>query len=342
MEHKGKIKFYEETMDVLFPEDFNVCIKKLGEMIGLPEDEVLKKIMLYYNDEDGDKVVLSGDADYEIFINYVKENENQKEKIILQLELKENSEYLVKKMSQEFSIYKEKNSNEVNINNKDSIEIKEEFGNIINEENKNNDNANDNDIKNNIDNNKDDFDENQNKNNNINNNDNIINEKKTNNEVIPPPEINDLNEPAFTYQETCYNCKANPLYDIFYYCTKCNQRICSKCELVLGPQHPHPIYKIQTFDQYMNSDIKIKEKFWKDVGKIGGKAKEFIGNLNNILNNNNRNNNINNNRNNNNFKELIQKMKNDFDLGNISDEQIEQALIKANGDIENALGFIFN
>ena len=338
MEHKGKIKFYEETMDVLFSEDFNLCIKKLGEMIGLPEDEVLKKIMLYYNDEDGDKVVLSGDADYEIFINYVKENENKKEKIILNLELKENSEVLVKKMSKDFSNYKQKFSNEVNIENKDSMEIKEEFNNIINEENKNNDNDNNNDIKNNIDNNKDDFEENLNENNNINNNNIIIDEKKTNNEVIPPPEINELNEPDFTYPETCYNCKSNPLYDIFYYCTKCNQRICSKCELVLGPQHPHPIYKIQTFDQYMNSDIKAKEKIGKLIENFGGKFKEFVGNFNNMLNNNNNKNN----NNNNNLKELIQKMKNDFDLGNISDEKIEQALIKANGDIENALGFIFN
>ena len=339
MEHKGKIKFYEETMDVLFPEDFNLCVKKLGEMIGLPEDEVLKKINLYYNDEDEDKVVLSGDADYEIFINYVKENENKKEKITLNLELKENSEVLVKKMSKDFSNYKQKFSNEVNIENKDSMEIKEEFNNIINEDNKNNDNDNNNDIKNNIDNNKDDFEENQNENNNINNNNIIIDEKKTNNEVIPPPEINDLNEPAFTYPETCYNCKANPLYDIFYYCTLCNQRICSKCELVLGPQHPHPIYKIQTFDQYMNSDIKIEAKFWKGVKDFAGNAKEYIGILNNIVNNNN---NINNNINNNDYKEKIKKMRNENDLSNITDEQIKEALKKANGDTEKAIGFIFN
>ena len=44
---KYEIKFYEETMDILFPEYFNLCIKKLGEMIGLTESEVLKKIVLW-------------------------------------------------------------------------------------------------------------------------------------------------------------------------------------------------------------------------------------------------------------------------------------------------------
>ena len=337
MEYKGKIKFYEETMDILFPEDFNLCIKKLGEMIGLTEGEVLKKIMLYYNDEDGDKVVLSGDADYEIFINYIKENENKKEKITLHLELNENSEYLVKKMSQEIMNYKENISKEVKIDkkdSKDSLEIKEEFDNIINEDNKINDK--DSDIKNNIDNNKDDLDENQNEN--INFKNNIIIENKTNNEVIPPPEINEIKEPSFTYPETCYNCKTNPLLDIFYYCTKCDKRICSKCELVLGPQHPHPIYKIQTYDQYMNSDIKLKENVGEIVEGVKGKVKDLIYNYNNMLNKNK------NNNDNNKYKELIQKMRNDFDFNNtnITDEQIEEALEKANGNIENALGFLFN
>ena len=69
MEHRGKIKFYEEEMDVLFPEDFNLCKKKIGEIVGLPENELLQKISLYYNDEDNDKILLTEENDYKIFFN---------------------------------------------------------------------------------------------------------------------------------------------------------------------------------------------------------------------------------------------------------------------------------
>ena len=69
MEYRGKIKFYEEEMDVPFPEDFNLCKKKIGEMVGLPENELLQKISLYYNDEDNDKILLTEESDYKIFFN---------------------------------------------------------------------------------------------------------------------------------------------------------------------------------------------------------------------------------------------------------------------------------
>ena len=123
MEYQGKIIFCEETVDILFPEDFHFLLKKIGEMTGLPKDEVLKKILLYYNDEDKDKVVLIGDDDYKIFLNYhIKENKNKKEKITIHLELQEYLEYLVKKISQEIINYKEKISNEVKIDNKDELD----------------------------------------------------------------------------------------------------------------------------------------------------------------------------------------------------------------------------
>ena len=115
MEYKGKIKFYEETIDISFPKDFNLLMKKISEIVKLSQDEILNKIMLYYNDEDGDKVIITGDADYEIFINnFIKENENKKENIILHLELNE-----VKKISQEIINYKENILNEEKIDNKD-------------------------------------------------------------------------------------------------------------------------------------------------------------------------------------------------------------------------------
>ena len=51
-EFKGKIKFYDDQIDVLFPTDFNQFSKKLGEMLGL-SDDFLNNIRISYKDEDG-------------------------------------------------------------------------------------------------------------------------------------------------------------------------------------------------------------------------------------------------------------------------------------------------
>ena len=343
MECKGRIKFYDEEMDVQFPEDFNLCKKKIGEMIGLSGDELLKQINLYYNDEDGDKILLTEDNDYKIFFNFLKENDDQKGKSILIIELKENSEILVKNMSQNMSVYKEKHSEEI----KNEVDMNEDLMNQIenknlvikndkNEENNNKMNENDNKEK-----------ENNEKENNNENNLNQQNNQKDNN-------INQDGQ-RIIYEEACQYCKAKPLYDVFYYCSKCKKKMCSKCELELGKKHSHPFTKIQTYDQYMNSDINSCKNFNNAVQHIGGKIQNFIGNLSNLINNNirNNNNNINNNnnnRNNNNntnnqnsnkYKNLVIKMKNEFDLEGIPDKKIEEALINSNGDYNKAIDYLF-
>ena len=168
-------------------------------------------------------------------------------------------------MSVEINNYKEKHSNEIiNFDKQNSLEISNELKDIDKSKNVNINKIN-------IDNNKDD------ENNIINNND------FNKNDIIQ--EKNDA-ENIVTYQETCTNCKASPLYDVFYYCTRCSITYCSKCESERGSIHIHPLYKIQSFDQYMNSDIKLKEKFNNKIEEYRSNFKDFIGGLNNMVNNN--------------------------------------------------------
>ena len=339
MEYKGRIKFYDEEMDVQFPEDFNLCKKKIGEMIGLSEDELLNQINLYYKDEDGDKISITEDNDYKIFINFSKENGRQNDVLTLIIELKEKSEILVKKISQEMSIYKEKNSEEI----KNEIEKDEDLMNQIVDEKLIIKNIK----KNNEEDNNDKIPENNKIEEEINNNENE-------NKNDMNPQNNNINQDnqdkdKIIYQEKCEYCKASPLYDVFYFCFKCDIKMCSKCELERGTKHSHPFLKIQTYDQYMNSLINFRGNVNNLFQNYGGAIGNFLGNLNNIIsiknrndNSNNDNRNNNNNENKNDYKDLIQKMREEYDLNNIPNEKIEEVLIKSNGDINKAIEYLFD
>ena len=341
MELKGKIKFFEEETEIIYPEDFNLCKKKISEMIGLNEEEMLEKISLYYNDEDGDKVIINEKIDYDLFINYLKEN--KKDLISLVIELKEQSENLANKISKAILDYKEKHSEEINLIKK-GLESNEENMNKINNDEINNNVINNNEINNEIIDNdkiniikeekKDnmnqiniydildyDFDElneisDEFKINNYNDNHNKINDNEKNENDIDNIKLdNDLskninmeNHHSITYQETCKFCKANPLYDVFYFCTKCNYIMCSKCEKEKGSLDSHPLFKIQTIKQYMNSNIKLEKniinhfKEYKDVIKgVFTSFTDIIQKKKNDNKNNNENDNANDNKNKNNY-----------------------------------------
>lgn len=358
MEYLGKIKFYDEEMEVLFPEDFSLFRKKISEMVGLTEEDFLKTISMFYNDEEGDSISIRGKDDYKFFINFLKENKPQDERTTLNLEIKEKSDALIRKLTKELINYKEKNSEEINIEKKNSLEISKELKEIKNDNkeekeineinNEHNKNIN---IINNIDNNKDDekyieIDKINNPNNNIDN--------KINNENNLIPQNNNIqNQFQYKYEEKCKYCELFPLYDVFYYCVKCNIVMCSNCETELGSQHPHPFFKIQTIEQYNNSGIKFRKKTKNFFDGIGSGIQNLIGNVNNMINNSvgNINNNINrnNNRRNNNamndnkdYKALTQTMKSMYDLSNFTDEKIEEVLRLSNGDFDKALEYLAN
>ena len=407
MDLKGKIKFFEDEIEVIYPEDFNLCIKKISEMIGLNEEEMLEKISVYYNDEDGDKVIINEKIDYDLFINYLKEY--KKNLIPLVIELKEQSENLVNKISKEILDYKEKHSEEINLIKKELESNEENVNKINNDKINNNEINNDKKDSDNINiikeekkdnmnkiNNYDildyDFDElneisDENKINNYNDNHNKINDNEKNENDIDNIKLdNDLskninmeNHHSIIYRETCKFCKANPLYDVFYFCTKCNYIMCSKCEKEKGSLDSHPLFKIQTSKQYMNSNIKLEKniinhfKECKDVIKgvftsftdiIQKKnnnendnandnknknnynktndLKNKVGNNNNNINlKPNYNDNDNSNKDENNYKALAQELINNYKLDGVSEEKLEEALKLTNGDINEALQSLF-
>ena len=112
-EYKGKIKFYDDEIEVLFPIDFNIFKTKLGEMLDLTED-ILNNVNLSYKDEEGDKNEIKNVEDYKFFIRNIIERNDL---VILLVEIKDESENNIKKMSSSILSYKEKkNSNDINDN----------------------------------------------------------------------------------------------------------------------------------------------------------------------------------------------------------------------------------
>ena len=123
-EFKGTLKFYDDKITVLYPSNFDKFKVKLGEMLGLTDD-FLNNIRLSYKDEDGDKVEIKVEEDYKLFIEEIKKN---KQLIELLVEVKEDSNLLIKKCSSSIINYVSKNSSG-NIN-KLSEQIKEKHNSL--------------------------------------------------------------------------------------------------------------------------------------------------------------------------------------------------------------------
>ena len=157
-------------------------------------------------------------------------------------------------------------------------------------------------------------------------------------------------------------------------CNECTIYFCEQCEKVHGPIHPHPLIKIRTNKQFQKWNILENKEESSSIIKVFGNVKNSVlggfksisnyiygennndnkNNMNNQFINNNMNmnqnyfynnpnqNQINNNYNrnyfsNNNMNQMIQIARNKYNLSNISNEQLEQAIIKANGNIDQAV-----
>ena len=254
----------------------------------------------------------------------------------------------------------EKNNEEKYINQQQKNNIihnNEIINNIQNYKNNNNlniDNDNDNDlespyvIKDNINNN-------INENINANNFDNNINtnNKKENIHF----DINSQTYIVFPYN--CNLCNQFPIVKVLYYCLVCGIPLCQECEEKLGINHRHPILKVQSKQQYDDLQMKIngnsKEKLNIEKNKDNDSSNQsgiqkIADNLGNTIKNSvlslfgkdNKNENSNNKPiDNQNMipqkMNLIQLARASYNLDGISDNQLQEAIEKANGNIDEAI-----
>ena len=211
---------------------------------------------------------------------------------------------------------------------------------------------------------------NDNKINNINNfNNNNINARNNINRINNNMNNNNLSSQTYmVFPLSCNLCNQYPIVKVLYYCLVCNIPLCEECEDKLGINHRHSILKVQTNQQFEDLNLRIKScskggnsqsnniKNNNDNGYSSNSNQSQIMNLfNNIKDSvisgifgddkkNENINNVNQEVNNNNNQQmapqrmsLIQLARAQYDLNGVSDKQIQEAIEKSNGNIDEAV-----
>ena len=375
-EINGYIQFYNEIKKIILPRTFGEFQEKLKKMLQI-ESDLISSLIISYRDDDNDKVMVNSEEDYLILLEQIK---NKQANIII-VEKDENANIDIDNCSQSLINFKEKNeknneaNNNLNIVSNQQFEINKQENKIekLNIDIKNNNDINDSD-KNNINN----FEEKNNEleiNNNkefYNNIDNNLNDSNSEEEIMSPylqkekeqknelnnnniniiNQINDINANAnvnlnqtyLVFNIACGLCNQFPIIKILYYCPTCSVYICPECENKPDINHRHSILKIQTQQQYSdlmekinnsrNGNLennqsnlaKIKDNIKDSVLKIFGNNKEEVNipqpNLASQM-------------------SIIQIARAQYGLEGISDEQLQDAIRKTNGNIENAIPLLF-
>jgi hypothetical protein len=368
----GYIQFYNEIKKVILPQTYEGLQEKLSTMLQINLD-LIPLLIISYKDEDNDTVIVSSPDDYLILLEQIKNKQvkiinvekdekaninidNCSKSLIKFKEKQDEANNLNIVSNQQFEINKQENKNEQNnimINNIENNINNHQF-NIMKKEleiNNNIYNNIDNDL--NYSNSEDDisspYDQ---KNKNLENNNNnikIINQINNINNIGNNINANvNLNQTHLVFNLTCGLCSQYPIINVLYYCPTCSLYICPECEKKPDINHRHSILKVQTQQQYADLNEKINNP--KDGNNSGNNVNQ--SNLEKITNNikdsvikffvgNNEENNQPQQQNLPQQMSLIQIARAQYGLQGISDNVLEEAIRKTNGDIEKAIPLLF-
>ena len=367
----GYIQFYNEIKKVILPQTYEGLQEKLSTMLQINLD-LIPLLIISYKDEDNDTVIVSSPDDYLILLEQIKNKQvkiinvekdekaninidNCSKSLIKFKEKQDEANNLNIVSNQQFEINKQENKNEQNnimINNIENNINNHQF-NIMKKEleiNNNIYNNIDNDL--NYSNSEDDisspYDQ---KNQNLENNNNIkiINQINNINNIGNNINANvNLNQTHLVFNLTCGLCSQYPIINVLYYCPTCSLYICPECEKKPDINHRHSILKVQTQQQYADLNEKINNP------KDGNNSENNVNqsNLEKITNNikdsvikffvgNNEENNQPQQQNLPQQMSLIQIARAQYGLQGISDNVLEEAIRKTNGDIEKAIPLLF-
>jgi len=368
----GYIQFYNEIKKVILPQTYEGLQEKLSTMLQINLD-LIPLLIISYKDEDNDTVIVSSPDDYLILLEQIKNKQvkiinvekdekaninidNCSKSLIKFKEKQDEANNLNIVSNQQFEINKQENKNEQNnimINNIENNINNHQF-NIMKKEleiNNNIYNNIDNDL--NYSNSEDDisspYDQ---KNKNLENNNNnikIINQINNINNIGNNINANvNLNQTHLVFNLTCGLCSQYPIINVLYYCPTCSLYICPECEKKPDINHRHSILKVQTQQQYADLNEKINNP--KDGNNSGNNINQ--SNIEKITNNikdsvikffvgNNQENNQPQQQNLPQQMSLIQIARAQYGLQGISDNVLEEAIRKTNGDIEKAIPLLF-
>ena len=178
---------------------------------------------------------------------------------------------------------------------------------------------------------------NNNLNDNKNNNNRNINNKK--NDVLKDLMGNKNNPNEIIFPIDCSKCHIYPVKNIIYKCSECILFFCDNCEKTEGIKHEHALYKIRNRDHFLKvNGVKEEKKEIKDNNNKEGTFGKWFGQIKNSFNNLI---NFNHDDEDKKMKQLVNILRNNYDLGNIPDEKIIEILNKTNGNMEEAINLLF-
>ena len=360
------IQFYNEIKKVTIPHSYEALQEKLSTMLELNSD-LTSTLIISYKDEDNDNVMVNSNEDYLILLEQIK----NKQVNIINIEKNENSNINIDECSQNFTKFKDKidiNDKANNIKNFDIVSSQLEINKQENKDDKNNQiiiNNNVREIKNEIEinNNKEISNNIDNDLNNSNSEEDILspyNQKEQNiNNKVTINQINDVNiinnnininanvnlsQRYLVFNLPCGLCNNYPILKILYYCPTCSVYICPDCEKKPDINHRHSILKVQTQQQYEDLNEKIKQSNEELNLENAANQSTFKNIKDSVLNlfKGNKEENVSPKRQNlPQQMSLIQIARAQYGLQGISDNQLEEAIRKTNGDIEKAIPLLF-
>ena len=296
------IKYYDDEKKVYMSPDFEIFSSSLANMLEIDEN-LLNTVIIFYLDKEIDRITIQNEDDYGQLLEQIQ----KKEVKMIQIEL--NPEKMLD------------NNNNPKYNNEP-----------INIQNNNNQNYNQNNQINKINNQINNQDNNQMNNQLYNQNNNQINNQ--NKDLFTKINGNNNSNEVF-FPIDCSKCHIYPIKNIIYKCTECMLFYCENCEKIEGIKHEHALYKIRN-----------KEHFFKLSGgnefynkKEEGTFEKFFSNIKNGISNfisgyeendQNKNN-----------QKMVKILRANYDLESIPDSKIIEALNKTNGNIEEAINFLF-
>ena len=178
---------------------------------------------------------------------------------------------------------------------------------------------------------------NNNLNDNKNNNNRNINIEK--NDVLKDLMGNKNNPNEIIFPIDCSKCHIYPVKNIIYKCSECILFFCDNCEKTEGIKHEHALYKIRNRDHFLKvNGVKEEKKEIKDNNNKEGTFGKWFGQIKNSFNNLI---NFNHDDEDKKMKQLVNILRNNYDLGNIPDEKIIEILNKTNGNMDEAINLLF-
>ena len=165
-------------------------------------------------------------------------------------------------------------------------------------------------------------------------------------------ENNNIYEQNAWFKFPCYFCGRPPQKFPVYFCNECSTIFCEGCEEKEGTSHNHSYYKIHNVEQYnylyLNGKLTFKkitnkleeirdtvdkEVFWGLAKVVFYLKEKFKGKNSNTQN-------CASDGGEKDWATLVQMARKQYQLPNITDQQIENALKKENGKIDNAIFYL--